>query len=60
MNVETGAARLHSFFSAAVELMQVMARACGHGHLNQLGVGDITTWKKDMAELSGIRYAGVR
>ena len=60
MNVETGAARLHNFFSATLELMQVMARACGHEHLNQFCADDITTWKKDMAELSGIRYAGVR
>jgi glutamate synthase domain-containing protein 2 len=60
MNIETGAARLHNFFSASVELMQVMARACGHSHLNEFSADDITTWKKDMAELSGIRYAGVK
>ena len=59
MDVETGAQRLANFFSAAVELMQVMARACGHNHLNQFNVDDLTTWKKEMAELSGIRYAGV-
>jgi glutamate synthase domain-containing protein 2/CDGSH-type Zn-finger protein len=59
MNTETGAARLHNFFSATVELMQVMARACGHSHLNQFNADDITTWKKDMAELSGINFAGV-
>ena len=60
MDVETGATRLNNFFSAAVELMQVMARACGHSHLDQFNADDITTWKKDMADLSGIRYAGVR
>ena len=59
MNVETGAERLSNFFSATVELMQVMARACGHSHLNQFNIDDLTTWKKDMAELSGVRYAGV-
>jgi glutamate synthase domain-containing protein 2 len=59
MNTETGAARLHNFFSAAVELMQVMARACGHSHLNQFNADDITTWKKDMAELTGINFAGL-
>ena len=59
MNIETGALRLSNFFSATVELMQVMARACGHRHLNQFNAADITTWKRDMAELSGIRYAGV-
>ena len=59
LNVETGASRLVNFFSAAVELMQVMARACGHNHLNQFRADDLTTWKKEMAELSGIRFAGV-
>jgi glutamate synthase domain-containing protein 2/CDGSH-type Zn-finger protein len=59
MDVESGAARLHRFFTASVELMQVMARACGHDHLHDFNVDDITTWKKDMAELTGIRFAGV-
>jgi glutamate synthase domain-containing protein 2/CDGSH-type Zn-finger protein len=59
MNIDTGAARLHNFFTASVELMQVMARACGHNHLRGFNSDDITTFKKDMAELTGIRYAGV-
>ena len=59
MDVETGARRLHNFFSASVELMQVMARACGHHALNQFCPEDLTTWKKPMAELTGIRFAGV-
>ena len=59
MNVKKGAARLHNFFSASTELMQVMARACGHGALDQFSVEDLTTWKKEMAVLSGIGYAGV-
>ena len=59
MNIDTGAARLHNFFTASVELMQVMARACSHNHLRGFNSDDITTFKKDMAELTGIRYAGV-
>jgi hypothetical protein len=39
--------------------MQVMARACGHNHLNQFHVDDITSWKKEMSDLAGIAYAGV-
>ncbi|MEM7014475.1 MAG: glutamate synthase-related protein, partial [Verrucomicrobiota bacterium] len=34
LNIETSAGRLANFFAATVELMQVMARACGHDHLN--------------------------
>ncbi len=57
--VEKSAERLANFFAASVELMQVMARACGHRHLNDFGVEDLTTWKKDMAALSGVAYGGV-
>ncbi len=59
LDVQLGADRLQRFFEASVSLMQVMARACGHDHLNQFSRNDITTWKRDMADLSGIRFAGV-
>jgi glutamate synthase domain-containing protein 2 len=57
--VEKSAERLANFFSASVELMQVMARACGHDHLSKFNAEDLTTWKKDMADLSGVAYGGV-
>jgi len=57
--VEASARRLNNFLSASVELMQVMARACGHAHLNQFTVNDLTAWSRDMASLAGARYAGV-
>lgn len=59
VDVQASAERLANFFSASVELMQVMARACGHDHLSQFCLEDLTTWKKDMAELSGVAYGGV-
>jgi glutamate synthase domain-containing protein 2 len=59
LNVETSAQQLARFLQASVELMRVMARACGHSHLNQFNAEDITTWKKEMADLTGIQYAGV-
>ncbi len=57
--VEKSADQLKNFFDASVGLMQVMARACGHDHLSQFNCEDLTTWKKDMAELSGVAYGGV-
>lgn len=59
LNVEKSAQQLARFLTASVELMQVMARACGHTHLNQFHSDDITTWKKEMADLTGIKYAGI-
>jgi glutamate synthase domain-containing protein 2/rubrerythrin len=59
LNIGEASARLARFLAASVELMKVMARACGHTHFNQFNVNDITTWKREMAELTGIKYAGV-
>ncbi len=59
VQVDVAAERLARFFAASIELMQVMARACGHTHLSQFNQDDITTWKKNMAELTGIQYAGL-
>jgi glutamate synthase domain-containing protein 2 len=56
--VDQAAERLNRFFSASVELMQVLARACGHDHLNQFSMHDLTTWNRDLAYLTGVDYAG--
>ncbi len=57
--VEKSARQLANFFEASVELMQVMARACGHDHLSKFGHDDLTTWKKDMSEISGVSFGGI-
>ncbi|MFK7862457.1 MAG: glutamate synthase-related protein [Granulosicoccus sp.] len=59
LDVQSGAEKLARYFGASVELMQVLARACGHDDLSKLNAKDITTWKKEMADLSGIRFAGI-
>jgi len=58
LKVDEGAARLNRYLRASVELMKVMARACGHDDLAGFGKSDITTWKRDTAALTGIEYAG--
>lgn len=57
--VEKSARQLANFFEASVELMQVMARACGHDHLSKFNSDDLTTWKDNMAKLTGVAYGGV-
>nr|WP_010133555.1 glutamate synthase-related protein [Microbulbifer agarilyticus] len=59
LNVEKSAKQLCNFFEASVELMQVMARACGHHNLNAFNPADLTTWNREMALLSGVAYAGL-
>jgi glutamate synthase domain-containing protein 2 len=57
--VDVAAERLARFFSAAVELMTVLARAAGHYHLRDFTLDDLTTFKSDMAQLAGVAYGGV-
>jgi glutamate synthase domain-containing protein 2/nitrite reductase/ring-hydroxylating ferredoxin subunit len=57
--VDIAAERLARFFSASVELMKVLARAAGHRHLKGFSIEDLTTFKTDMANLTGVPYGGV-
>jgi glutamate synthase domain-containing protein 2 len=57
--VDPAAQRLANFFAAATELMQVLARACGHDHLNAFEHRDLSAWKREVAELTGVAWAGV-
>ncbi|CAN5885636.1 glutamate synthase-related protein [soil metagenome] len=57
--VDKSARQLANFFAASVELMQVMARACGHDHLSGFSPDDLTTWKREMSDLSGVAYGGM-
>jgi glutamate synthase domain-containing protein 2 len=57
--VDMAAERLARFFGASVELMTVMARAAGHRHLSEFSFDDLTTFKTDMAQLTGVAYGGV-
>jgi len=57
--IEESAERLRRFFESSAGLMQVLARACGHDHLSKFRVHDLTTWDRDMAYLTGVKYGGV-
>jgi glutamate synthase domain-containing protein 2/nitrite reductase/ring-hydroxylating ferredoxin subunit len=57
--IEESAKRLARFLEASVELMQVLARACGHDHLSKFTVDDLTTFNRDLAHLAGVPYGGV-
>lgn len=59
LDIERSAKQLADYFAASVELMQVMARACGHGGLSEFSRADLTTWDREMAHLTGIAYGGV-
>ena len=59
LDIDKSAMQLKNFFNASAELMQVMARACGHDALNKFNKDDLATWHREMALLSGVRYSGL-
>jgi glutamate synthase domain-containing protein 2 len=59
LDIDKSSAQLARFFDASVELMQVMARACGHDHLSRFNKDDLATWQREMALLSGVRFSGL-
>lgn len=58
--IERSAQQLANFFEASKELMQVLARACGHKRLSDFSVDDLSTFDREMHHLSGIAYAGLK
>ncbi len=56
--IEESADRLKNFFEASAELMTVLARACGHDSLSKFESRDLTSWRRETAELAGVRFAG--
>lgn len=59
LDVQRSAALLGRWFEATVDLMKILARACGHEHLRDFAAHDLCTWNRDVAYLSGVAYAGV-
>jgi len=41
--VDEASQRLCNFLNASVDLMKILARACGHNSLNKFSINDITT-----------------
>jgi glutamate synthase domain-containing protein 2 len=58
--VEDAAKRLERFFNASTDLMTILARACGHNDLQQFCIDDLTTFKSQMADLTGVQFGGMR
>jgi glutamate synthase domain-containing protein 2 len=57
--IDESAKQLENYLNSTVELMKILARACGHNSLSQFSKRDLTTFKYDMAKLTGINYSGV-
>ena len=58
--VDEAAERLARFFESSVELMAMIARACGHKSLSDFNHYDLFTTDYAMHQLAGVNFAGVR
>jgi len=57
--VARAAEQLTRYLGALTGLMVVLARACGHDALSHFTPRDLTTWRREVADLVGVSYAGV-
>ncbi len=60
VNIDSAALKVANFYRNAVGMMKVMARACGHDHLKGFNQDDIATWHREISDLTGIEFSGVR
>ncbi|SHG85742.1 glutamate synthase-related protein [Flagellimonas flava] len=58
--IDASAKQLYNFFIATNDLIKVVARSCGYDDISKFNAGDLSTFNKEMHELTGINYAGVR
>jgi hypothetical protein len=64
---DAGAGGLASCLDTILLLGRILSRTSsritgpgfGHTRLDQFNQNDLTTWKREMADLTGIKYAGV-
>jgi len=59
IEINKSAKQLQNYFESTVELMKILARACGYDNLSEFNINDLTTYKKEMADLTGIAFGGV-
>ncbi len=57
--IDKSAKRLQNYLQASRQLMQVLARACGHDALSKFEFDDLSTFDREMHHLTGVGYAGV-
>lgn len=58
LDIDGSAQRLATFFDSSIELMKVMARACGHSRFDEFNLDDLATFDAKLARLSGVEFSG--
>ena len=58
--IDASAKQLYNYFTATNDLIKVIARSCGYDDITKFNTDDLSTFNKEMHELTGINYAGIR
>jgi len=58
--IDQSAEQLKNYLTSTVELMKILARACGYDSISKFNKKDLTTYKEDMAKLSGVKFSGIK
>ncbi len=58
--INESAKQLHNYFDATNNLIRVISRACGYDDIGKFNFDDLSTFSKEMYDLTGINYAGVK
>lgn len=59
LEIDKSAKQLYNYFRSTAELIQVIARACGHADANDFDFNDLSTYHREIHYLTGIPYAGL-
>lgn len=59
LEIDKSAKQLYNYFRSTAELIQVIARACGHADANDFDFNDLSTYHREIHYLMGIPYAGL-
>ena len=59
IKINQSAKQLANFFNATNHLIKVVARSCGHDHVNKFNFNDLSTLNFEIHQLTGINYAGI-
>lgn len=59
LDVQFGTQKRERYFGAPIEITQFSSRACGQHCQTDFTHCDITTWKKERTDFSGVRFDGI-
>lgn len=57
--INQSAKQLENYLKSTVDLMKILARACGHNDFKKFNINDLTSFNEEMVKLTGINFGGV-